>query len=210
MSDGPAPTRPSEVVVPRFPSSVELPPFVLANGSGAPRFGTSVRLSWDDSGLRVRFRCDDEDVWGEYRGRDEPLWEQEAVEVFLAPGKATPTRYFELECNPFGAVFDAIVENPAGDRTGMRVDPGWDCEGLEHECRIGGECVGWSVDLRIPWKALVSGKPPPVWRANFFRIERPRNGPHEWSAWSSPQTDPPDFHRPGRFGFLRFGPAPGA
>jgi hypothetical protein len=44
--------------------------------------------------------------------------------------------------------------------------------------------------------------PPRRWRANFYRIERPRGGRPELSCWSPTFTDPPDFHRPERFGVL--------
>ncbi len=192
-----------EAVVPDVPHSVSLVPFVLADGSGPPREGTEVQLSRCPMGLHVFFRCRDRDVWGNYRGRDEPLWEEEAVEIFLAPGLEDPAQYFEFEFNPFGAIFDAIVENPYGDRTGMRVDARWNCEGIEARARLEPALPGWSVDVTIPWKGLSLDEPPDAWRANFFRIERPRGETHEFSAWSSPRTDPPDFHRPRRFGRLR-------
>lgn len=205
MIEGPpaGPERVPEAVVPEVPRAVPLAPFVLADGSRPPRDGTEVRLSWSEAGLHVSFRCRDRDVWGTHRGRDEPLWEEEAVEIFLAPGSEDPVRYFEFEFNPFGAIFDAMVENPHGDRTGMRVDAGWNCERIEARARLEPGLPGWSVDVTIPWKGLSIVEPPDVWRANFFRIERPRGGAHEFSAWSCPRTDPPDFHRPRRFGRLR-------
>jgi hypothetical protein len=54
----------------------------------------------------------------------------------------------------------------------------------------------------IPWRDVHDGETPRIWRANFFRIERPRGGDHEFSCWSPTFTDPPDFHRPGFFGRL--------
>ncbi len=46
--------------------------------------------------------------------------------------------------------------------------------------------------------------PPLLWRANLYRIERPRDGgAAEFSCWSPTFTNPPDFHRPERFGLLQ-------
>lgn len=63
----------------------------------------------------------------------------------------------------------------------------------------------WWAELAIPWTALAF-PPPRRWRANFYRIERPRGGEPELSCWSPTLTDPPDFHRPERFGFLELQP----
>ena len=41
------------------------------------------------------------------------------------------TTYYEIEVNPLGALFDARVESPGLSRASMRVDPAWDCPGLE-------------------------------------------------------------------------------
>jgi Carbohydrate family 9 binding domain-like len=50
----------------------------------------------------------------------------------------------------------------------------------------------------------------PRWRANFYRIERPRDGKPELSCWSPTFTEPPDFHRPDRFGVLELDGWPAA
>lgn len=184
-------------------TAVAAGPFRLADDSDRATDRTEVRLLWDDASLHVRFVCEDDDIWGRFRGRDEPLWEEEAVEVFLAPGGASPSDYFEFEFNPFGAVFDAIVRNPTSRRAEMRVETDWDCAGLVHAARVFAAERRWTVEARIPWSGLGIGAPvPALWRANFFRIERPRRGTPEFSAWSPPRTDPPDFHRPARFGRL--------
>jgi hypothetical protein len=57
--------------------------------------------------------------------------------------------------------------------------------------------------LAIPWRSVAPpGDLPRMWRANFYRIERPRDGEPEFSCWSATLTDPADFHRPARFGVL--------
>jgi hypothetical protein len=195
--------------VPRAPDPVSwrdvpaLPALVRADGRGPAEHPTRVRLCHDDAALHVRFDCVDPDVWATHTRRDAPLWEEEVVEVFLAPGPSDPASYFELEVNPLGAVFDAIVHSPHGDRRGMAVDAGWDCAGLVAGAANEPAAGGWSAWLSVPWAAMApAGARPAVWRANFYRIERPRGGPAEFTCWSPTCTEPADFHRPARFGRL--------
>jgi hypothetical protein len=180
-----------------------LPPFLLTDGSGPAVQQTAVRLAWDYGALHVRFECADRDAWGTFTRRDDPIYQEEAVEVFLAPGTADPARYFEFEVSPRGTLFDAIVWNPDSDRATMRVDPSWDCPGLRWEAGAGVASQDWWATLAIPWDSLASETPPPeIWRANFYRIERPQDGAAEFSAWSPTLTAPADFHKPARFGRL--------
>ena len=177
---------------------------VRAEDGGAPRWPTRVGLGFDGNRLEIDFDCTDDDPWGTLEQRDAPLWTEEVVEVFLAPGAATPREYFELEVSPLGALFDARVHSPHGDRRGMVVDPDWDCPGLEW--RAAARPGGWTATLRLPLAPLCGGAPPPrLWRINFFRIERPRPGAPEHSAWSPTGVAPADFHRPARFGRLELG-----
>jgi len=179
-----------------------LPPFLLADGSGPALQQTRTRLCWDDAALHVRFDCEDRDAWGTCQRRDDPVYEEEAVEVFLAPGAADPTRYFEFEVSPLGILFDARIHNPTSLRADLVGDPSWDCPGLRWAAGPATDRQDWWAVLSIPWAGLVEGGPPDVWRANFYRIERPRDGEPEFSGWSPTLTRPADFHKPARFGVL--------
>jgi len=180
-----------------------LQPFTLADGSGPALQQTRVRLCWDGEALHVRFDCVDRDAWGTYQRRDDPIYEEEAVEVFLAPGESDPARYFEFEVSPLGVLFDARIHNPTSLRADLVGDSAWDCPGLRWAAGRGAERQDWWAVLSIPWAGLATDKPiPSIWRANFYRIERPRDGEPEFSGWSPPLTSPPDFHKPARFGFL--------
>lgn len=178
-----------------------LPTLTLVDGSGAPVQATVVRLAWDEEALHVRFDCEDRDAWGTYRNRDEPLWQEEVVEVFLAPGEEDPVRYAELEVSPLGVVFDAWIHNPTSLRKDMTADVAWDCPGLRWEAGCGDHREDWWAELAIPWQ----GERPRIWRANFYRVERPRDGEAEFTAWSPTLTRPADFHKPSRFGVLELG-----
>jgi hypothetical protein len=211
-------------------ASVPAVELTLSDGSGLPRQPTAVQACWDSQALYVRFQCTDQDAWSEFTRRDDPLWEQEAVEVFLAPGGAAPRRYFEFQISPRGLLFDAIVDNPHLDRTDLVTAPTWNCPGirwaagplsrssgsppesattaLEHQLAP----EDWWAGLILPWRGLSPDtyEMPTELRANFYRIERPRPArapglPTEFSAWSPTLISPPDFHRPARFGVLRLG-----
>lgn len=179
------------------------------DGSGPARHPTRVATAWDEEGLAVVFTCRDRDAWATHRTRDAPLWQEEVVELFLAPGSADPTRYFELELNPLGALFDAVVDNPDSRRDTMKVDTSWDCPGLRWRVAALASDQDWQAFWWIPFEGL--GTPALAeWRANFYRIERPRPpapAGDEFAAWCPTLTAQPDFHQPRHFGHLRLLPA---
>lgn len=178
-------------------------PLVRSEDGSAAVQPTELRLAATAERLWVRFDCRDDEPWSTFTRRDEPLWQEEVVEVFLAAGEGVPRRYVELEVNPGGALFDARVDNPTGDRARMEVDVGWDCPGLEWAAGV--IDGGWWAALAIPWRSVLADTAadiPRRWRANFYRIDRPSGAPPEHSAWSPTLATPADFHRPGRFGVL--------
>lgn len=180
-----------------------LPPLVRADDGSPAAQPTRVRVCWDDGALHVRFDCVDRDAWGTYGWRDDPVYKEEAVEVFLAPGVADPVNYFEFEVSPGGVLFDARIFNPTSLRADMKAEVAWDCPGIRTAVGRTGEREDWWAALEIPWAGLGQGdRPQRVWRANFYRIEQPRDSPPELTAWSPTFTQPIDFHKPARFGRL--------
>ncbi len=186
---------------------IDLPPFRLADGSGPALQATQARVAADARGLHTEFVCEDLDIWGTFRHRDEPIYDEECVEVFLAPEADDPVDYYEFEVSPFGVLLDALIHNPSEEVKDRRADFAWNAEGVEWSAAIEETRARWTARLSIPWAAL--GFPgvealPSVWRANFYRIERPRDGtPPEFSGWSPTLTEPANFHVPARFGTLR-------
>ena len=172
-----------------------------AQDGADPLQATEVRIAHDDQALLLRFDCSDRDIWATHARRDAPLWEEEVVELFIAPGEDDPSDYVEIEVNPLGVIFDARVNNPEGRRDSMRVDSAWNAAGLVAEVSRPSP-RSWRAELAVPWSDLCEGTPPRIWRANFFRIERPRDGDPEFSCWSPTFVDPPDFHKPASFGRL--------
>ncbi|HET9223162.1 MAG TPA: carbohydrate-binding family 9-like protein [Roseiflexaceae bacterium] len=184
-------------------SIAALPPFVLADGSQPAIQQTVARVCYDEDALYIRFDCQDRDIWATYSRRDDSIYDEEVVEVFIAPGSAAPTRYFEFEVSPNGVLLDALIDNPTSQRADLRVDCEWDCPGLRWLAERDDAAGSWWVALAIPWGSIESpGLPTTIWRANFYRIERPRDAAPEFSCWSPTYTEPADFHKPECFGVL--------
>ena len=189
----------------RIPDGVEVVSLVRSDSGSPCRLQTEFSAYHDDTCLYVTFRCADDHVVATMLQHDSPLWEEDVVEIFLAPSDST--RYFELEVNPLGTTYDAIVVSPEGRRETMIVDPSWSCAGLRPVIRRvkTGNVVMVDTILAIPFASLERSTPQAgeTWRANVFRIDRSPAG-DEFMAWSPTMKTPPDFHVPSRFGVLRF------
>lgn len=178
-------------------------PFILADGSGPALQQTVTHVCYDAQALYVRYDCRDRDIWGTYTRRDEPIYDEEVVELFLSPGETAPMRYYEFEVSPDGVLLDAKVYNPTSRRIELEVDISWNCPGIRWQAGRNDAASHWWAIMVIPWAAVAPpGELPPVWRANFYRIERPRDAAPEFSCWSPTLTEPADFHKPAYFGVL--------
>jgi len=183
------------------------PAFVLADGSGPPRQGTTARVQATIEALVVIFTCADTDAWGTLHGRDAPVYTEECVEIFLAPGAGDPRDYFEFELSPRGVFFDAKIHNPTGRRESMSADLKWKAQGATWKADVDKPRSRWTAEIRLPWTALgyaEISRVPRAWRLNLYRIDRPRDGASpEYSCWSPTLATPPNFHLPTRFGMLQ-------
>lgn len=172
---------------------------------------TEARVCWDQERLYVAFRCHDREIRSTFQNRDDPIYEEEVVEVFIDPD-CDGRSYYEINVSPHNVVYDAYVINPTGTHSGISVDVGWNCKGLETATRIiryrteeEREGLIWTVEMAIPFKSLAEAPSAPprdgdVWRLNLYRIERaPR---YELISWSP--TLRPSFHVPSAFGRILF------
>ena len=183
-----------------------LSPFNLADGSGSATQQTITRVCYDAQALYLRYDCDDRDIWGTYTERDEPIYDEEVVEIFIGPGEADLVHYFEFQVSPNGALLDARIYNPTSQRAELEIDVSWNCPGIRWQARRNDSANQWWGVVVIPWAGIAPpGDLPLVWRANFYRIERPRGAAPEFSCWSPTMTEPADFHKPAYFGVLELG-----
>ena len=218
---------PKSAVVPRIDAQVNidgvldeqpwqkaarLTPFVRNDTMMPARVGTEVRLWYDQAALYLGWICDDYDIQATFTQRDSRFWEEEVVEFFVTPGALD--RYFELQWNPLGGTFDAIITNelgPDGRSKQFKGDWSYTAASMTHAVRVDGSVQNstdrdrrWTVEVRIPFADLKVPTPKPgdVWRGSFYRFNRDRDGDPEPLSWSP--TILPGFHQPTRFGYLRF------
>ena len=198
---------------PAWSKAVVLTPFYQNDGSGRERENTEVRLWYDDTALYLGWYCRDSDIQATFTNRDSKFWEEEVVEFFVTPKGLS--RYFELQWNPLGGVFDAIIDNDLdlrGVSKEIRGDWSFTAKGMKSAVIVKGT-VGnssdkdefWHVEVVIPFADLGQAAPKPgdVWRGNFYRFNRGNGLPVEQLSWSP--TLLPGFHQPSRFGYLEFG-----
>ena len=198
---------------PAWRRAAVLKPFFPNRGEGRDSEGTEVRLWYDDAALHIGWVCEDRDIQATFTQRDSRFWDEEVAEFFLTPDKLE--RYFELQWNPLGGVFDAIIYNQLGpDGFSQKFTGDWSytAKGMRSAVRVDGT-VGnsadtdrrWVVEAVVPFSDLgvPAPKPGDVWRGNFYRFSRGRNNPELQLSWSP--TRRPGFHEPSRFGYLEFG-----
>ena len=202
-----------ELNEPVWEKAARLEPFYKNDGSGREREHTVVRLWYDDEALYLGWTCQDIDIQATMTQRDSKFWEEEVVEFFVTP-KALE-RYFELQWNPLGGIFDAIITNNLDEKgisKSFQGDWSYTAKGMSSAVKLKGKLNSssekdefWQVEVRVPFSDL--GVPAPkageVWRGNFYRFNRTKGLPVEELSWSP--TLLPSFHQPSRFGYLEFG-----
>jgi hypothetical protein len=198
---------------PVWTRAAELSPFFANDGSGPEREKTVVRIWYDDTALYLGWTCTDSDIQATFTARDSKFWEEEVVEFFVT--SKTLERYFELQWNPLGGIFDAVIDNKLDEQgvsTNFTGDWNFTAKGMKSAVKLKGT-VGnsndkdemWQVEVVVPFADLGEPAPKPgaVWRANFYRFNRAKDQLPELLSWSP--TRYPSFHQPSRFGYLEFG-----
>lgn len=174
------------------------------SGKKAPKTRSFVvDALWSDD--FVYFRFDAEQAEGlnlsvdpAFGSRRMGIWDHDVCEIFIAPDRSEPGRYFEFEVAPTGEWIDLAIDSTGGDR---KTD--WDfASGMSSVARIQAGRV--SVSMRIPWTGI--GRRPAggeSWQGNLYRCvgTEPDRG---YLAWSPTGTDVPNFHVPERFGDFVF------
>lgn len=202
------------------------PPVLLnecTNGSPLPpQLRTTARMLWDSENLYVAFEAADPDIRATFTERDDCLFQQDVVEVFVAV-QGDPDLYgqfVEFEVSPTGVLMDAYNVAPYKGLLN------WDARGWRCATRIDARasnpsapCGNYTVEMAIPFfnfysltylpqRAREQGRQfaPNAgdwWRMNLYRIDRSGQPVvSTYCSWSA--TMERRFHRPHRFGWVRF------
>jgi len=179
---------------------------ITDNWSGQPApAGRSVKagLLWSDAALHVRFDAvvaeplvinSSTDVSKKTIG----LWDRDVCEIFVAPDRAEPNRYFEFEAAPTGEWLDVGIELKAHERlSDWCYASGIKCSALIEESRV-------LMAMEIPWQAFGRmPKPGDIWLGNLFRCVG-TGAERGYLSWKATRTEHPNFHVPSAFGEFIF------
>jgi alpha-galactosidase len=174
------------------------------SGESAPETRSfEARLLWSDAALHVRFDAAQHEplvVSDDPRSSEKTigLWERDVCEIFIAPDRERPNRYFEFEVAPTGEWIDLAIEITADGRV---IDLGY-TSGMGAMGIVKDKSVVEMI--KVPFVAL--GGPPStgdIWLGNLFRCVGSVAG-RGYLAWRPTRTATPNFHVPSAFGEFEF------
>ena len=164
---------------------------------------SKAKLLWSNSALYVRFEANQKEplVVSEkpnLKSKTRGLWDRDVCEIFLAPDKNEPRKYFEFEIAPSGEWIDLGIFQKPDERI---ID--WDYfSRMQPASEIKEDKV--LMAIKVEWKAF--GKTPKsgdVWLGNLFRCVG-AGETRGYLAWSPTETKEPGFHVPEKFGEFEF------
>jgi hypothetical protein len=161
-----------------------------------PELSTPVRVLWSDEYLYLAFEAPytQLSVFPDPKTEERiGLWDNDVVEAFIGSELDKITRYTEYEWAPNGEFLDLKIDRPNADFP-------WS-SGAEWKVKINEAGHVWTVETRIPLKALAETKPKPGtrWKINFYRHDRAAR-----AGLALSPTLQGSFHTPERFGWLEF------
>ena len=175
------------------------------SGENAPegrRF--TAKILWSQTALYVRFEANQTEPLivsnaPNLKSKTKGLWDRDVCEIFLAPDKSEPRKYFEFEIAPTGEWIDLGIYQKPDERI-----TDWDyVSGMKSAARIEKNKVISAI--KVEWKAF--GKTTPqlgdVWLGNILRCvgKDPTRG---YLTWRPTMTKEASFHVPEKFGEFEF------
>lgn len=126
------------------------------------------------------------------------LWDRDVCEVFIAPDKGKPNKYFEFEIAPTGEWIDLGIEVTKKERL-----TDWKYASKMESTATDVDGVTYAA-IKIPFESL-GGRPKvgDVWLGNVFRCIG-SGTTRGYLAWRPTRTPKPNFHVPDAFGEFHF------
>lgn len=163
----------------------------------------TARLLWSDTALYVRFEANQTEPLvvsekAEITKKVRGLWDRDVCEIFIAPDRSRPRKYFEFEIAPNGEWIDLGIDLTSGERV-----TNWEYRSaMASAAKIETERI--VMAMKIPWDAFGrKPKPSDVWLGNIFRCVG-ASETRGYLAWQPTMTERPNFHVPERFGEFVF------
>jgi hypothetical protein len=185
------------------------------------RTATRAKLLWDREYLYFLADMEDADLYADARQRDGLNWKHDTFALFVRPA-ANKSGYYQFQVDPAGAVL-AVFHPSRGAESGRR--PGKDSDfHVEAKVHLRGTLnqrtdrdEGWTVEGKIPWKALVptGGRPEPgeTWKFALCRQDYSADAREPELSTCAPLKGrvTADFHDLDNYATLKFvGPAQSA
>jgi len=170
---------------------------LLRDGAARPGLATTVRVLWSDRYLYLGYESPFTELTvfepADRKKERFGLWDRDVVEAFIGSDANNPKHYFEFEVSPNGEWLDLELGGPT-----KGLD--WN-SGFESAVKVDNKAKVWTMEMRIPLKAL--GETAPAigtrWRLNLYRHDIAHNS---FLAWSPTATS--TAHTPEKFGHLEF------
>ncbi len=163
----------------------------------------TVKLLWTNTALYVRFEANQAEPLvvsktPNLKSKTKGLWDRDVCEIFLAPNRSEPRKYFEFEIAPNGEWIDLGIYQKPDERI-----TDWDfVSGMQSAARVEKDKV--LMMIKVEWKAF--GKTPKtgdVWLGNLFRCVG-AGETRGYLTWQPTKTVEPSFHVPEVFGEFEF------
>ncbi|MGM0506110.1 MAG: carbohydrate-binding family 9-like protein [Bacteroidota bacterium] len=150
-----------------------------------PRFDTRVKMLWDEEYFYFAAELEEPHVWATMTERNSPVMHENNFEIFIDPNGSTHN-YWELQINALETVWDHFLLSPRM-RHRSRNLKNWNMldyrAGVQIDGKLNdprGEDTGWTVEVAMPWEALLEmadGMPGSgdQWRVNFSRVQWKRD-----------------------------------
>ena len=161
------------------------------------------RLLWSPTALYVRFTAEQHEPLivsdkPDLTKKADGLWNRDVCEIFIAPDKGRPAKYFEFEAAPTGEWIDLAIDATHAKRlTELNYVSGMTTAGkIDHQTV--------TIAMKIPF-ATLGGTPKAgdVWLGNLFRCVG-TGATRGYLTWRPTMTPKPSFHVPAAFGRFVF------
>ena len=153
---------------------------IETGGQINPEQEAKCKMLWDNDFLYLFVKFREHDLWASIKNHDAPVFQDNAFEMFIAPGEET-YNYFEFQVNAYGTVWDLFMPRPY--RNGGAGLSTWDIKGLQKAVYLDGTLNNpadtdrsWSIELAVPFSSvrMNGGRNPStgtIWRMNFSRVQ---------------------------------------